>query len=87
MKNLKDLEEKHQKSVRDGGELTLAENGEKFARFRLRDPFIVAVQATFGGRMCLHMHAMFGGRTWTPLTYAFGGLSHTRSAYTFGCRT
>ena len=63
MKNLKDLEGKHQRSVRGGRKLTLAENGEKLARFRLRDPFIVAGQATFGGRTCLHMHAMFGGRT------------------------
>ena len=63
MKILKDLEEEHQRLVRDGGALTLAENGKKLARFRLRDPFIVAGQTTFGGRMCLRMHAMFGGRT------------------------
>ncbi|KAG8645339.1 hypothetical protein MANES_10G055666v8 [Manihot esculenta] len=61
--------------------------GRKTRPFRLRDPFIVAGQATFGGRTCLRMHAMFGGRTWTSLTYAFGGLRHTRNACMFDGRT
>ena len=98
MKILKDLEEEHQKWVRGGGKLTLAENGEKFARFRLRDPFIVAGQTTFGGRMCLRMHARFGGRTWSsaaepafPSLKIFGRLKslrkHELGKSRFGRRT
>ena len=64
MKILKDLEERRQRWVRDGGDSPWPKMGRKLARFRLRDPFIVAGQTTFGGRMCLRMHAMFGGRTW-----------------------
>ena len=39
MKILKDLEEEHQRLVRNGGELTLAENGEKAHPFSAKGPF------------------------------------------------
>lgn len=80
--------------MRDGGELTLADNGEKTLPFRHRDPFIGGWPCHFRGpnvppHAC-HVwrpNLRFDGRTWTSLTYAFGGLKHSRSACPFGGRT
>ena len=92
--NRERFEGRTQRLVRDGGELTLAENGEKSSPISAKGPLYrwlarprSGAESASACMPCSAAEHKVRRPNLVSLTYAFGGLRHTRNACMFGGRT